>query len=696
MGAARPRREDRALLTGHGCFSGDVALEAPLFLAFARSPVAAGNLKRVDLETARACPGVVAAYAGADVAGLGALSVNAVMALARPLPFPVLAQTQVTHVGQPVAAVLADSPEAALDGAEAVVMDIAEAPFPAPEPLAEKAWRAGDPEGAFAAAATVVEVTIRHPRLAPSPMEPRSISVACDAATGGVTVWHGTQTPHRSRSELAAILSLDPALIRVIARDVGGAFGMKASLYPEEVCAVWAARTHRRAVRWQATRSEDFLSATHGRGLTSRGRLALDAQGRFTALEADIAAPLGPWLPNSALIPALNAGRVLPCAYDIAAVAIRARAQVHALGPTGIYRGAGRPEAVMLMERLVDKAARKTGRDPLELRRANLLPATALPHRTATGNTLDSGYYAAALLHLAQAADLPALRAEQTRRRAAGELIGIGIAFYVENSGEGWESARVTLTQDGAEIASGSSSQGHGRETAFARIAADALGIEAARITVQVGDTATCPPGIGALASRATAIGGSAIVQACQQAQARREAGATLPVTVEARYENGGMAWGYGAMLIQMSIDRETGQPLLERAICVDDTGIVIDPAQVDGQVRGGFAQGLGEALMERIVHDADGQLLTGSLMDYALPRATDMPALEIHKTETPSPMNLLGAKGVGEAGTIAAPPAILSAALDALAPLGVHDLDMPLTPETLWRAITAAQKDPR
>lgn len=692
-----PQSPNITRLTGQGCYAADVVLDAPLHLSFLRSPVAAGQIDTLDITEALRVPSVVAAHVGAETAHLGALSVNQVIPIQRPLSYPILAQSQVHAVGQPVAAVLADTPEAAMDGAEAVWLELSDAPLPPPRQVAAQTWQTGDCAAAFAQAAHVVTVTLQHPRLAPSPMEPRGIAVKYDRASQTATLWHATQTPHRTRSELARILSIDPARLRVIARDVGGAFGIKASLYPEEVFAVWAAFHHQRSVKWIASRSEDFLSATQGRGLHSTGSLAVNASGAFLGLRARITAPLGHWMPNSALIPAWNGARILPSGYTVAAVEIETTAQTQPLGPTGIYRGAGRPEANALMERLVDKVATALKMDPLVLRRQNLVPSHALPFETVTGNTLDSGDYAAAIQTLEQRAGYTTLKAEQTARRAAGELIGIGTAFYLEPSGNGWESARVTLTPDGhALVASGSSSQGQARRASYMRVAADALGIPPEKITIDLADTATCPEGIGALASRATAIGASAVHTACRAARKQRDAGDIGLITIEKRYENTGQAWGHGACLVLMCIDRDTGTPVLEKVVCVDDAGVVINPDAALGQITGGFAQGLGEALMEAVHYDEEGQLLTGSFMDYALPRAADMPPLSVAKLCSPSPTNALGAKGLGEAGTIAAPAAILNAALDALAPLGITDLDMPLTPCTLWHAIHAAttQKD--
>lgn len=678
-------------LRGEGCFVGDVGLSTPLHLAFARSPVPEGDLAPLDLDDARAVPGVVAVHHGAEVADLGALSVNAVLPLARPPAYPILARDHVGWLGQPVAAVLAQTVQAAQDGAEAVWADIAEATR-THRPLTSKRWRTGDPAQAFAQAAHVVEVAVHHPRLAPSPLEPRAIAV--DWAEDGLTIWLSTQTPHRARSELARILAVDKARLRVIAPDVGGAFGMKGSLYPEEVFAVWASLHHRRPVRWCATRSEDFLSATHGRGLRTRGRLAVARDGTFLALEARVEAPLGAWVPNSGLVPAWNAARILPCGYDIPSVDIETSATPCPRAPMGIYRGAGRPEAACLMERLVDAAARATDIDPLEIRAHNVHGTGSLPVRTPTGNLLDSGNYPEALAAIARAVDYRALQAKRLRNRRLGRLSGIGMAFYLEPSGEGFETARVTWTDAGVEVASGSSSQGHGRETAYAQIVSDVLQIAPSLVVVLQGDTQTCPAGIGAVASRGTAIGGSAVFVACERLRARHLKGEPLPLVEDIRYENEGQAWGYGVTLVTVDVDPDTGSATITGATCFDDAGRVLNPAFVEGQIRGGFAQGLGEAMMENVVYDDDGQLLTGSLMDYALPRATDMPPLAICGSEHPTSLNALGVKGVGEAGTIGAPAAILSAVLDALAPVGVTDLDMPLTACKIWSAIQAAEKE--
>lgn len=685
------RREDAALLRGQGQFAGDIALPGALRLAFLRSPLATGRILACDMALARDMPGVVGAVSAEALGETGILTVNPILPRTIETPFPILAREIVRAVGQPVAAVLADSECQALDAVEAIELDLEEIAADPDQVAAEKTWQNGDADALFASAAHAVSVEIRHPRLAPMPLEPRAISVLYSPER--LTIWLSTQTPHRARSEFVRILNIPPEQVEVIARDVGGAFGMKASLYPEEVFAVWAAHKYRRSVQWQATRSDDFLSATHGRGLHSSGQLALAPDGRFLALRARIRAPLGHWLPNSALIPAWNGARILPGGYKLQAVDIRTEAVLSNTAPVGIYRGAGRPEACMLMERLADKAARVVGVDPVEIRRRNLLDPAAMPCPTPTGYRLDSGRYALALDHLAEQAGYAALIAGRDALRARGALAGVGLGFYVEPSGTGWESARVTLDGDRAIVATGGSSQGHGRETALAQIAAETLNLPMDRIEVRHSDTRLCPEGIGALASRSTPIGASAVLQACREVLQQRDAAEPGPVTAEVTYTAGGEAWGYGCYLAAMTVDRDTGTPTITRLTCIDDAGRIVNPMMAEGQIRGGFAQGFGEAMMEAL-HYEDGQLLTGSLMDYAVPHAADLPPLTIHKMETPTDANLLGAKGVGEAGTIGAPAALLNAAVDALSPLGVTDLQMPLTSLSLWQAIQTARKE--
>lgn len=689
IGRALPRREDPALLKGQGRYVADIVLDRPLHLAFLRSTVAAGRIAALDISDALTAPGVAAVLTGADLPPNPSPDLLPVLEIEQTLPFPMLARDQIACVGEPLAAVLAETPAEAADALERIVLEIDDAPMPPPRRIAHRRWAVGDAKAAFAHAAHVVEVDTRHPRVAPASMEPRGVAIHYDAANDSVVIYHSTQTPHRTKTDVTRVLQIDPDRVRVIAPDVGGGFGMKGFTYPEEIFAVWAAMKLKRDVRWIATRSEEFLSAAHGRGLSSQGRLALDAEGRFLALEARIEAPLGGWASGTGLMPAYNAARILPSGYIIPALDIETEAFAHPLPPVGIYRGAGRPEANVIVERLIDAAAAAMGRDPIALRKANLVPIASMPHDTATGNRLDSGDYAAGLEAFAKAADLDGLRARRDAIRARGGIAGLGVAFYIDPSAHGWEYARVTLNAYGtAHIATGATQQGHGRLTAFSQIASDALGLPMEAITLEAGDTGVVTEGIGAVGSRATAIGGSALLDACGKIKTALAEGATLPITVESKYEVAGQAWAFGAYAALVEIDRDTGAARLLHAHGHDDAGVLINPLQVEGQIRGGFAQAVGETMLEAIAFDGDGQLLTGSFMDYAMPRADDLPPLSLSHSETPSPMNPLGAKGVGEASTTGAPAALMNAISDAFRPMGKPAPQMPFSPARLWAAL--------
>ena len=739
------RREDERLLTGGSRYVADLHVAGCLSMVFVRSPFARAEIRALHLEAARETPGIAGIYTGRDVAGLPWPRINPVLGDVDPPDRPVLARDQVRATGQPIVAIAAESEAAALDAADRIDMDLEplepicdpEAAIDAPplfpettgNVVAAKRWRSGDAEAAFGEAATTVEVTIRHPRVAPAPLECRATLAQWDREAERLTIRTGTQTPHRTRDDVARALGLDPSQVRAVASDVGGAFGMKASIYPEDVAVAFAARDLRRPVRWVAGRGEDLLAASHGRGALSRGRMAFDPSGRILAVQADLTFPLGAWLTFSAIVPAWNTGRILPGPYAIGNTDVLVRAVVTNTAPVGIYRGAGRPEAAMLLERLIDAGARKIGLDPADVRRRNLVPAQALPLARPSGAILDSGDYPALLEKTVALAGYDRLRGRLDRRRGRGELVGLGWSFYVEPCGQGWESASVTLEGNGRFIAAtGSSVQGQGRETTFAQIAARELAVSPCAVRIVHGDTAAAPDGIGALASRSTAIGGSALQRAARvlvekarpfaarlldaapssvvlsdggfsvegmpdrvAAWNRIAASAGEVLHADVTWAADGEAWGCGCCLAQVSVDPSTGQVVPERLYYVDDAGTVVNPLLADGQIAGGIAQGVGEALLERIVYDADGQMLSGSLMDYALPRADDVPDVRLDRMSTPSPFNTLGAKGVGEAGTIGAPPAIVNAVLDALASLGVERLDMPLTPERVWRAIREA-----
>ncbi len=731
VGQPLRRFEDAALLMGKGVFVGDLRLPEMLFLEFARSDHPRGRIARLNTIHAENLPGVVAVLKAEAPGSLGHAAVNRVLPDMRLLPFPLLPASEVHAVGQPIAAVVATRATTAADAAALIETEIEPLPlWQDEEPIYRHTWKSGDVEAAFASAAHVAQVRIRHERVAPAPIEPRTAFASWDEAKQMLSVWLPTQTPHRARQDLAVILGISEKKIRVVAPDVGGAFGGKASIYPEDALVALAALRLKRPVKWRGSRSEDFLAGTQGRGAVIHGELAIDANGKFLALRADLDFPLGHWLPYSAGVPGKNAARCLPGPYVCSNVDIALAGRPHNTAAVGIYRGAGRPEAAMLMERLADEAARLAGIDPFELRRRNLVPADAFPHPTPTGERLDSGDYVRLLDEAREAAR--ALPAERNGKR----LIGAGAAIYTEPCGHGWESAEVYILRDGRiRAATGSSAQGQGRVTAYRQIVADVLRQKPQTILIDHGDTASCPPGIGALASRSTAIGGSAILQAAEQfrEKARLCAARLLqaePEQVEltadgfevrlpvrralawhqlARiaysdsdivgefaeglrtrivYEPEGEAWASGCCVATVSIDRDTGELGVERIVWVDDAGVVVNPALVEGQMIGGLMQGLGEATLERIVYDEDGQLVTASFMDYAMPRAVHLPELTLGKIETPSPFNHLGAKGVGEAGCVGVPAAIVNAAVDALKGLGVTHLDMPLTSEKLWKAM--------
>ncbi len=739
IGRSRLRVEDERLLTGRGRYVNDVSLPGCLYVAFVRSVHGAAALRRIGTDAAAAVPGVVAVFTGADVADLGAPAVNHLLPGLRVPPFQVLARDAVCAVGQPVAAVVAATPEAAADGAELVEIDYepTEVTLTPVQTKGEAAvshdWRSGDADAAFRTAARVVRVRVEHSRVAPMPLEPRAAAAYWDAGEERLTVWLSTQTPHRARQDLATILRIDAARIRVIAPDVGGAFGGKASIFPEDIFVAWASRRLGRPVRWRGSRGEDLLAGTHGRGGTLEGELAVSTDGKALALRARLSFPLGHWMPYSGVVPGWNAARILPGPYSIAAVDIHLDAFPDNTAAVGIYRGAGRPEAAMLLERLMDEAARELAIDPVELRRRNLLVGHAAPRVTPTGVALDSGNYGVVLEEAVELAGYAALRERQAARRANGGIFGVGVAMYVEPCGQGWESAVVRLARNGSIVAAtGSTAQGQGRETAYAQIVADVLALPPDAVSVKHGDTDQTPAGIGALASRSTAIGGSALLRAAQELRTKAcalaarllqlrpeqiivdEDGFALDTDPERRiswklladaayaedseglvssvvFHADGEAWSSGCCIAAVSIDADTGVPTIEHLAWVDDAGVVVNPLLVEGQLLGGMAQGIGEALMERVVYDGDGQILTGSLMDYALPRAADMPPVLLRSLATPSPVNALGAKGVGEAGCIGVPAAIVNAVVDALAPFGVRHLDMPLTSEKIWRALRDA-----
>jgi aerobic carbon-monoxide dehydrogenase large subunit len=677
------RTEDARLITGRGTFVRNQAAPHALHCAFIRSTQ---NFARFSLKMGETAPQVLM-FTGSDCPSARMPAPNPVTPLLRAMEAPVLPVDTTTYVGQTLAIVIAESTESAHAIAEQCVVSYSPLSAEAflPSYAIEYAW------GNATLPAAQFDVTCSHsqPRVAAAAMEPRATIAQWDDTTKTLTIWLQCQAVTRARDDIAALLALPKENVRVIAPDVGGAFGAKASLSPEDFALALAARHFKSTLRWSASRSEEMLSAPHGRGATLTGALRVDAQGAFLALDATLQFPLGAWLPYSAAIPLRNAARILPGPYRVPNGNIRGTATQSHTTPINIYRGAGRPEAALLMERLVDRAAKAAKIDPLALRLKNVIPAAQFPYKTPTNERFDTGDFEQLLRRAAAKFEYENERATQTKRRAHGELVGIGVALYVEPCGQGFESARVTLHADGrVTVASGSSAQGQGHETTFAQIAAETLRCDISKIAVTHGDTACNPEGIGALASRSIAIGGSAVKLACEAALAKLQAGAPFPIGAETQYAAPHEGWSSGCVMARMAVDRETGVPTIEKMLWVDDAGRIISPALAHGQLVGGAAQGIGQALMERIAYDANGQLLTGSWMDYAMPRATDMPAIEIESIATKTDANALGAKGVGEAGCIGVPAALLNAACDALTDFNTDDLSFPLMPESLWRTM--------
>jgi carbon-monoxide dehydrogenase large subunit len=614
--------------------------------------------------------------------------------------------------------------------------------FDAMESNLDHIWRCdvGDVAGAFARAHQVVRQRMVNQRLAGVSMEGRAVLAQPDATTGGLTVWSSTQAPHLSRSALAKTLRLHENQVRVIAPEVGGGFGVKIGAFPEDVALGALARRLNIPLRWVEGRIEHMQATTHGRAQIADYEAAVDADGRILGLRVRIVADIGAY-PVAADIPDLT-GRMLVGVYDIPAADVEIRCVLTTTTPVAAYRGAGRPEAAYYIERLVDVIAAALQRDPADVRRVNFIAPDAFPYRTVVGTVYDSGEYARALDHALAVADYAGLRAEQQRRRAAaarGEhvpLLGIGLATYVEMCGFGpYESAAVRVEPTGTvTVLTGISPHGQGTGTTFAQIVADQLGAEFDQVVVKSGDTATTPMGQGTMGSRSLAVGGGALVRAVASVRdkARRVAAHLLEASVddivldEGRYQVRGvpdrsltlteiaaraytdelpddlepgleainffkppeLIYPFGAHVAVVEVDPETGVVRVAAFFTVDDCGPRISPTIVAGQVHGGLAQGIAQALLEEIVYDANGQLLSGSLMDYSIPRADDLPNFTLDKTETPTPHNPLGVKGIGEAATIGSTPAIANAVADALAHLGVRHLDIPLRPERIWRAL--------
>ena len=755
VGRPLKRTEDPRLITGRGQYVEDIKLPGLAHLAFLRSPHAHARVTALRTDAARRAPGVVRVVTARDLGPLRPLPFMAMLPGLKQVQCPYLAEAVVDSTGVPVAAVVAETPSLARDAAELIEVEYEPLPPVAdPErglepgaPLAHAelgtnqafSWplKGGDVDGAFSRAAHIVKVRLDHNRLAGAPMEPRGVLARYDPGSDELTLWLTTQNPFLSRADLAAVTGFPEHKLRVIAPDVGGGFGVKGPLYREEIVAATLARQLGRPIRWISTRTEDLLTTIQARAAVSEAEGAVTADGELIGLRAKAVFDLGAHLLGLSLVPPLSASTHIFGPYRIQHAELLSIGVYTNTAPTGPYRGSGRPVGVYLIERLMDEAARATRLDPVEIRRRNFIPAEAFPHRTPFGVAYDSGNYSRALDRVVELADYRGLRRAQTEARTRGEIMGIGVAAYVESTNVlGWESGVVRVERSGKVTAvTGSSPHGQGHETTFAQIVADHLGVAYDDVVVRHGDTLGAPQAIGTFGSRSAGLGGNALAQAAVEIRekGRRLAARLLEASPEdlqlarggfqvkgvpekivgwdrvGEFAHRGMglppqetpgleatvffrqdqpSWSFGAGLAVVRIDRDTGQVRLERFVAVDDCGNAINPLLIDGQIVGGFAQGLGQALLERIAYGEDGQLLTGTFMDYAIPRADDMPELVVDRTVTPSPLNPLGVKGVGEGSACVAPPAIVNAVVDALMPFGVRHVDMPLTAEKIWRAI--------
>jgi len=750
--APASRREDDRLTTGRGEYTDDVACPGALHAVFVRSAYPAAGIRSIDSAAALASDGVVAVLTGADMAAEGFLDFPATYKFAQgdgsfafETPRPLLARDRVRFVGEPVAMVLAKTFAAAQDGAERVAVDFEEQPCvtqpadacAAAAPLVWQDrpgniayhWRHGDDAGvqaALAASPRVVRLTSRVSRVAAMAMEPRA-ALAYTGEDGRPIVRLSHQSPHQFRDEAAKLFGLAPADLRVIVRDVGGSFGMKAGALREELLVLWAARHVGRPVRWAASRGESFLADEHARDVVIHAELGLDAQGRFSALRIRYEVNVGAYMSWRSTAPVNNIGGISGV-YMIPATAAEVLGVFTNTHPTAPYRGAGRPDATYAIERVIDVAAAEIGMDAAELRRRNLIPSSSMPYRTSFRFEYDCGDFERNLdkaLALADYAGFADRRAQAKRR---GMLRGIGIAMPIEMAGGLLsDNARLTANADATvTLRVGSMSVGQGHETGLSRLVAQALGIPIEHVQYEQGDTDLLEVGRGNGGSSALIQGGSAlriaaddlIKHARNAAASRLEAhvddiefvqgvlrvrGTDHAVSLGELASDGHTLQGVGMFkperptfpngchICEVEIDPATGQVFPLQYVSVEDVGRVLNPAFVEGQIHGGVAQGMGQALMEQVCFDGYGQLLTGSFMDYAMPRAEDVPPIVSANLETPTALNPLGVKGVGEAGTVGALSATMNAVCNALLPQGVHHLDMPATPMRVWQALRDA-----
>ncbi len=778
FGSGIRRREDPRLITGTAKYTDDLALPGMLHAVMLRSPYSHARIAGIETSAAAEAPGVVAVYTHVDTEGQIApapcawLLPNSGLTVA---DYHCIAKDKVRYVGDIVAVVVAETPAQAHDALDLVDVDYEpldavvnpksadteEAPQLHAEIKGNRAFHwtvsgGGDIGEAFSSADVVVKETIVQQRLIPNAMEPRAALASYVRATGELTLWNTTQNPHIVRFLCSLVNGVPEDKLRVIAPEVGGGFGSKIAVYPADFITVFCSKMLGVPVKWAETRSENYQATTHGRDHIQEIELAATREGRITGLRATVWAGMGAYLSTAAPgIPTILHGLMLSGVYDIPAIHEDVYGLYTNTTPVEAYRGAGRPEATFMVERLVDLLADRLEMDPADIRRKNFIPKFDNGHDVATGLTYDSGDYHGALAKLLTEADYGALRSEQAAKREHGRYIGLGLSTYVEICGLGpsqvagaigfqgglWESAILRFHPSGkVNVMIGASPHGQGEETTFAQIVAGELGVSPDDVKVIHGDTDNTPMGWGTYGSRTTAVGGAALALAARKIRdkAKLIAAHLLEAAVEDMdYEDGkffvrgspdssktiqevalmaNVAWNmpegveagleattfydppnfvfpYGAHLAVVEVDPETGIVNLLRYVAVDDCGPQINPVIVEGQVHGGIVQGIGQALWEEGVYDDDGQLLTGTMLDYALPRADRLPDIEVHSTVTPSPHHPLGVKGIGEAGTIASTAAVYNAVIDALRPLGVASIRMPLTPERVWRSIQEAAK---
>lgn len=758
LGNAVVRLEDPTLLTGAGKYVDDLVAPGAAHVVFVRSSIAHGTLLSVDVSAAKDMPGVLAVYSGRGD-DLGLAPFQSFPLLSEAFNRPVFARDVVRFVGDIVAAIVAETGPQAVDAVEAVVIDVE----PLPVVVSQEAGAApgapllfpdhgsnvcfataiGADEDPLVGADVVAEVSMVSQRLAGVPMETNGCLMIPGEPDGGITCWISHQAPHSVHPAFAAVLGLEPELVRVVCPWVGGGFGPKSAMYVEYLVAAAAARQLNRPVKWVETRSEDMVTLVHGRDYVMNAKLGLTDAGKIVGLDASVVASGGAYPAIGAVLPMLTQMMAVGV-YEIPKVRFQGTSVATNTTPIGAYRGAGRPEATQLIERVIDVAADRLGIDPAEIRRRNFLDPAAFPLTTITGAAYDSGEYAKALDAVLAAAGYDELRAEQARRRAAGEPVqlGIGVSAYVEVTaplGLHTEYGAVEIHDDGtASMAVGTSVHGQGHHTAFAMLASDVLGIPMEKIRLINSDTASVPRGSGTLGSRSLQTAGNAVLAASKEVLVRAQqiAGHLLeaspedivpgqggvyvagvpgravlweelavasrdasrlpeglapgPLRHEGDFDGSNSTFPFGAHVSVVDVDTETGQVKMRRHIAVDDCGRILNPLLVRGQQHGGIAQGAAQALFEWVQYDAEGNPLTTTLMDYLIPAASELPSFEASNTETDSPRNPLGAKGIGESGTIGSTPAIQNAVVDALSHLGITHIDMPCSPERIWRALQA------